>query len=118
MPSVTSSLVVGGTLSPINAGNVRNVGHEFELTWKDRVGGFNYTLSGNVATLKNEVTYIYETLTRVSGGSGGSGITTYFEKGFPIWYTASWSRERPRLSAASVLSRPIRQCSSSPWLCW
>ncbi|MBQ6073704.1 MAG: TonB-dependent receptor [Bacteroidales bacterium] len=86
MPSVTSSLVVGGTLSPINAGNVRNVGHEFELTWKDRVGGFNYTLSGNVATLKNEVTYIYETLTRVSGGSGGSGITTYFEKGFPIWY--------------------------------
>lgn len=86
MPSVTSSLVVGGTLSPINAGNVLNAGHEFELTWKDRRGAFNYSVSGNIATLKNEVTYIYETLTRVSGSSGGSGITTYFEKGFPIWY--------------------------------
>jgi len=86
MPSVTSSLVVGGTLSPINAGNVSNKGHEFELTWKDRIGDFNYSISGNLATLKNEVTYVYETLTRVSGSGGGSGVTTYFEKGYPIWY--------------------------------
>ena len=86
MPSVTSSLVVGGTLSPINAGNVSNRGHEFELSWKDSIGDFNYSISGNLATLKNEVTYVYETLTRVAGGSGGSGVTTYFEKGFPIWY--------------------------------
>lgn len=86
MPSVTSSLVVGGNLSPINAGNVSNRGHEFELSWKDKIGDFNYSISGNLATLKNEVTYIYETLTRVSGGSGGSGVTTYFEKGYPIWY--------------------------------
>ena len=86
MPSVTSSLVVGGTLSPINAGDVSNKGHEFELSWKDQIGDFTYSISGNLATLKNEVTYVYETLTRVSGGSGGSGVTTYFEKGYPIWY--------------------------------
>ena len=86
MPSVTSSLVVGGTLSPVNAGNVSNRGHEFELSWKDKVGDFSYSISGNLATLKNEVTYVYETLTRVQGGSGGSGVTTYFEKGYPIWY--------------------------------
>lgn len=86
MRSVTSSLVVGGTLSPINAGNVSNRGHEFELSWKDKIGDFGYSISGNLATLKNEVTYVYETLTRVQGGSGGSGVTTYFEKGYPIWY--------------------------------
>ncbi len=86
MRSVTSSLIVGGTLSPINAGNVSNRGHEFELSWKDRIGDFSYSISGNLATLKNEVTYVYETLTRVQGGSGGSGVTTYFEKGYPIWY--------------------------------
>ena len=86
MPSVTSSLVVGGTLSPINAGDVSNKGHEFEISWKDNIGDFTYSISGNLATLKNEVTYVYETLTRVSGGSGGSGVTTYFEKGYPIWY--------------------------------
>ncbi len=86
MRGVQSSLVVGGTLSPLNAGNVSNRGHEFELSWKDRIGEFDYSISGNLATLKNEVTYIYETLTRVGGGSGGSGVTTYFEKGYPIWY--------------------------------
>ena len=86
MPRVTSSLVVGGTLSPINAGDVINKGHEFELSWKDGSGDFRYGISANLATLKNEVTYVYETLTRVSGGSGGSGVTTYFEKGYPIWY--------------------------------
>lgn len=86
MPSVTSSLVVGGTLSPINAGNVSNRGHEIEVSWKDQIGDFHYSISGNIATLKNEVTYIYETLTRVQGGSGGSGVTSYFEKGYPIWY--------------------------------
>lgn len=86
MRGVESSLVVGGTLSPLNAGNVSNRGHEFELSWKDKIGDFGYSISGNLATLKNEVTYVYETLTRVSGGSGGSGVTTYFEKGYPIWY--------------------------------
>ena len=86
MTGVNSSLAVGGTLSPLNAGNVSNRGHEFELSWKDKIGDFTYGISGNLATLKNKVTYIYETLTRVSGSSGGSGITTYFEKGYPIWY--------------------------------
>jgi len=86
MPSVTSSLVVGGTLSPLNAGNVENRGHEIEVSWKDQIGEVKYGISGNIATLKNEVTYVYETLTRVAGSGGGSGVTSYFEKGYPIWY--------------------------------
>lgn len=86
MPSVTSSLVVGGTLSPLNAGNVENKGHEIDLGWREKRGDFSYGISGNIATLKNKVTDIYETLTRVSGGSGGTGLTCYFEKDYPIWY--------------------------------
>ena len=43
-------------------------------------------MSANIATLKNEVTSIYKTLSRVAGGSGGTGLTCYFEKGQPIWY--------------------------------
>ena len=86
MSNVTSSLAVGGTLSPLNAGNVKNSGHEIEISWRDKIGDFSYGISGNVATLDNEVTYVYETLNRVAGGAGGSGITTYFEKGYPIWY--------------------------------
>lgn len=86
MPSVNSSLSVGNTISPLNAGNVENKGFEFDLGWKDQIGKFSYSISGNLATLDNEVTYIYPTLSRVSGSGGGSGVTCYFEKGQPIWY--------------------------------
>lgn len=87
MTTVNSSAVVGNTISPINAGNVVNKGFEFDLSWRDKIGNdFTYSISGNLATLKNEVTYIYPTLSRVAGSSGGSGVTSYFEKGYPIWY--------------------------------
>ena len=54
----TPSLIIGGTTSPINAGNVSNKGVEFELGWRDNIGDFNYSIKGNLATLKNEVTYL------------------------------------------------------------
>jgi TonB-dependent starch-binding outer membrane protein SusC len=86
MTTVNSSADVGNTISPLNAGNVVNKGFEFDLSWRDKIGDFSYSISGNLATLKNEVTYIYPTLSRVAGSSGGSGMTCYFEKGYPIWY--------------------------------
>ena len=90
---IRSSNVVGNTLSPVNAGNVRNAGHEIEISWKDKIGDFSYGISGNVATLKNEVTYLHESLSRVAGGQGGqgSGVTTYFEKGYPMWYMRGYN---------------------------
>ena len=86
MTTIISSLDVGNTISPLNAGNVENKGWEFDLGWHDHIGEFNYGVNANISTLKNEVTYIYPTLTRVAGNSGGSGVTTYFEKGHPLWY--------------------------------
>ncbi|WP_321373183.1 TonB-dependent receptor [uncultured Draconibacterium sp.] len=86
MTTVNSSAVVGNTISPLNAGNVVNKGFEFDLSWKDKIGDFSYGISGNLATLDNEVTYIYPTLSRVEGSSGGSGVASFFEVGYPIWY--------------------------------
>lgn len=86
---ITPSTVVGVSASPVNAGNVRNTGVEFELRWRDQIGkDFNYGISANVSTLKNEVTYIHETL---SDGIDGVGIRNYgtvtrFEKGHEAWY--------------------------------
>ena len=93
MTGVKSSLVVGNTISPLNAGNVENSGFEFDLGWKDTIGDFTYGISGNLATLKNKVTYIYPTLSRVSGSGGGSGVTCYFEKDYPIWYMRGYQYE-------------------------
>jgi TonB-linked SusC/RagA family outer membrane protein len=83
---ITPSLVVGNTVSPMNAGNVENKGLELELGWRDHIGDFRYGIKGNIATLKNNVTYIDPTLTRIAGGSAGQGTVCYFEKGHPIWY--------------------------------
>ena len=85
---ITPSTVVGVASSPVNAGNVMNTGVEFELKWKDQIGDFNYSVSGNVSTLRNEVTYIHESL---SDGIDGTGVRNYgtitrFEKGMPAWH--------------------------------
>ena len=90
---IRSSNVVGNTLSPVNAGNVRNIGHEFELGWQDNIGDFRYSINANLATLKNEVTYIHPSLSRLQGGQGGqgSGVITYFEPGYPMWYMRGYN---------------------------
>ena len=82
----TPSLVIGGTTSPINAGNVSNKGFEFELGWRDNIGDFSYSVRGNLATLKNEVTYLDPSLTRLLGTTFMQVPITYFEKGYPVYY--------------------------------
>ena len=82
----TPSLIVGGTVSPINAGNVSNRGWEIELGWRDRIGDFSYSVRGNIATLKNKVTYLDPSLVRLPGETFHNTPITYFEKGYPIYY--------------------------------
>jgi len=88
----TPSYEIGGTTSPINAGNVENKGFEFEFSWKDSIGkDFNYGIRGNLATLDNKVTYIDPSLTRINGATWGRGdVLTVFEKGYPIYYFRGW----------------------------
>ena len=82
----TPSLVIGGSTSPMNAGNVSNKGFEFELGWRDNIGDFSYGIRGNLATLKNEVTYLDPSLTRLQGTTFMNVPLTYFEKGYPVYY--------------------------------
>ena len=83
----TPSLVIGGTTSPINAGNVTNKGWEIELGWRDQLrGGFSYSIRANLATLKNKVTYLDPSLTRIGGETFHTSTITYFEEGYPVYY--------------------------------
>lgn len=82
----TPSLIIGGTTSPMNAGNVSNHGWEFELGWRDQIRNFKYSIRGNLATLNNEVTYIDPSITRISGVNFHTSTITYFEEGFPVYY--------------------------------
>lgn len=82
----TPSLIIGGITSPMNAGNVTNKGWEFELGWRDNIGDFTYAIRGNLATLKNKVTYIDPSITRLSGVNFHTSTITYFEQGYPVYY--------------------------------
>lgn len=85
--NVVPSLTAGNTASPVNAGNVENKGFEFEASWRDNIGDFSYSVSANIATVKNKVTYLDPTVERIPGYMALSmqGFTS-FEQGYPVWY--------------------------------
>ncbi len=85
--NITPSSAIGVSSTTINAGSVNNQGIELETTWKDQIGDFSYSVSGNVSYLKNKVTYLEPTINRIAGTAPqGSTLRTYFESGYPIYY--------------------------------
>ena len=51
----------------VNAGTVRNKGFELSLTYRDKVGDFNYSINGNIATLDNKVLKLHPNLPNIDG---------------------------------------------------
>ena len=82
---------VGSTY--VNGGNVLNRGAELELTWRDNIGDFNYSISGNIAKLHNEVTYLDPAIYRLenAGLSYNNLMKTAFEVGYPVWYFRAYN---------------------------
>lgn len=58
-----------GSVSPtiVNAGTVRNKGFELSLIYRDKVGDFNYSINGNIATLDNKVLKLHPNLPNIDG---------------------------------------------------
>ena len=46
---------VGTTTGLKNVGTVENKGFELTLNWKDKIGDFEYSIGGNLTTIKNKV---------------------------------------------------------------
>lgn len=90
--TVTNVAEVGIATSTINAGNVHNSGFEFELGWKDNIGDFSYSVNANLSTLKNEVTYLDPSVSRILG-TDIDQFATYFEAGYPVWYMRGYQYE-------------------------
>jgi hypothetical protein len=87
MTGITPSYIMGVTASPFNAGVVSNKGHEFDLSWRDKIGSnFNYNISTNFTTLNNKVEEITSTLTYIAGAAQDSHTVTWFEEGYPMWH--------------------------------
>ncbi len=89
--SVTTPSEAGSLSTTINGGEILNTGIEFEAAWRDKVGDLNYNINANLATLKNEATYLTPLMGEYQSGSGVGGsnyctLTTRFQEGEPIWY--------------------------------
>ena len=92
--NIKPSAMVGINSSTVNAGKVENSGFEFELGWKDSVGDFSYSVNANLATLKNKVTYLDPTVSRIKGAYFSNfELITYFEQGYPVWYMRGYEYE-------------------------
>ncbi|MBR1490017.1 MAG: TonB-dependent receptor [Bacteroidales bacterium] len=91
-------LEAGNKAAPVNGGNIRNQGLEVELAWKDQVGDFFYSVSGNIATLKNKVTWLNPNVSdsRVMSSQviNHVGAVSAFEEGYPIWYFRGYEVEK------------------------
>lgn len=80
-----------GTGAPyINGGDVQNKGIEIALNWSDRIGDFNYGVSFNIGTNKNEVTRIANTEGIIHGPANVLSQATdemfRAQVGYPIGY--------------------------------
>ena len=80
----------GNVSAPVNGGNISNTGVEIELGWKDQIGDFFYSVSGNIATLKNRVTWLNPNVSdsRIMSPTTINfiGSPAAFEENYPIWY--------------------------------
>jgi len=83
----TPALESGNSASPINGGNVVNKGFEFELGWRDNIGDFGYSINANLSTLKNKVTHLDPSISRIAGVNLQAwDSATAFEQGHSVWY--------------------------------
>ena len=79
LQTINIPLVIGALNNPVvNLAKVKNTGFEFQAGYSGNVGQLHYNVSGNLTTVKNEVTDIY--LGRPQGGS------ERIEEGYPINY--------------------------------
>ena len=86
LTSTSAPANTGATTVYVNAGLVNNHGTELELSWKDTIGDFSYGISGNIATVHNNVVK-GTSKDRVEGTTRWSSLPiTYFEEGYPLWY--------------------------------
>lgn len=92
--SVAPPKTTGASSVYKNLGLINNQGFEFELSWKQQVGDFSYSIAGNLATLKNVVADLGG-LGRQSGATihSSSLTATYIEEGYPLWYMRGYKYE-------------------------
>jgi len=69
-----------------NNGKVENKGWEFELSYKNKIGDFNYSVALNAAYLKNKVIDYGVKQGKDGANVGQMGVINRYDIGYPVWY--------------------------------
>lgn len=77
-----------GLQSPpvVNSGKVENKGWEFELSYRNKIGDFNYSVGFNAAYLKNKVLDYGVKQGKDGVNVGQMGVINRYDIGYPVWY--------------------------------
>ncbi len=85
-----------------NLGDMVNRGVEFDLGYRGRVEDFNYGIKFNASYNRNELTYLGDDATYLSGSSHKLGTLTRGNVGLPFPYFYGWKTDGVFQNAAEV----------------
>ena len=95
---------ISGTVPSIgNLGSIENKGIELAINWRDQIGDWNYSIGGNLTTIKNKVlSLVQEGYSIISGDKSQS----YTMAGFPIGYFYGYKVEGVYQNQAEIDNSP------------
>lgn len=105
----------------VNAASVKNTGVEFSATYQDNAGELGYSITGNIATNKNEVVSLGQgesILTTVGIGWAVENMTTITRPGDPMGSFYGWEMEgifRDQADVDTHASQPGAQPGDVKW---
>ena len=94
-----------------NAGNMKNTGWEFDLSYREAVGDFTYSFDGNISAYKNEVTKLGNGEPIYATAHLGEVITKT-EVGMPVGYYYGYVTNGIFQNAQQVEDSPQRDVST------
>ena len=80
-PSKSLSALYGAAAPRTNNAELRTRGWEVELTWRDRIGKFNYSITANLSDYKSVITKYYSPTGQCFGTNAASRNGNYWYEG-------------------------------------
>ena len=95
---------ISGTVPGIgNLGSIENKGIELAINWRDQIGDWNYSIGGNLTTIKNKVLSLVQEGYSISSGDKSQSYTM---AGFPIGYFYGYKVEGVYQNQAEIDNSP------------
>ncbi|MEO0470742.1 MAG: TonB-dependent receptor [Bacteroidota bacterium] len=101
-------------VAPVNAGTVRNRGVELALTFREFEGDFQYSFSGNITFIDNEVVSLGQGQPINGGGAFTLGNLTRTEEGNPIGAFFGYETDGIFQSQAEVDNHATQESTTAP----